>query len=75
LSAGHPLWEPAMNATGTITMTMRELDRYKVTQDAYVPDSTTRSTGIGFDGESLDNHEQPGPNHTIFFKTVYTILF
>jgi hypothetical protein len=33
LSAGHPLWEPAMNATGTITMTMREVDRFKVVRD------------------------------------------
>jgi hypothetical protein len=30
VSAGHPLWEPAMNATGTITMTMRKMDRFKV---------------------------------------------
>jgi hypothetical protein len=32
LTAGHPLREPAMNATGTITMTMREVDRLKVIQ-------------------------------------------
>nr|WP_038713643.1 hypothetical protein [Burkholderia sp. lig30] len=31
--ADTPQGAPAMNATGTITMTMRELDRFKVIQD------------------------------------------
>jgi hypothetical protein len=30
LSAEHPQGAPAMNATGTITMSMRELERFKV---------------------------------------------